>query len=447
MPVVRHRHHRQRRQGHHPGGHRQRAGLAREQAVLGPEMLEGRRLLAAAVAPQFEVRWNEAAVRLAAKNVRVTQATTFGPVALLQTASATLTIVNRGTADLQLHGDQPVRFQGKAAADFRIAALPETSVVPPGGSVSVDVTFAPQGLGVRQAKVTVVTAVPIKRPQSFAIAGRGLAAPPIVDAPAAAGVRVRQVAPEYVGTGVYHALYLPTDWQPDATFPVIVEYPPNAWKPAGTTGRVEDTHLGYHQSQGTGFIWVTMPLITTRGGRPRNSTTWWDNGKASDPAGQRLAVDYTKLNLPRILEAFGGDPERVFVTGFSRGAIAAGYVALADAEIANLWLGFLPHSFHDTATNRLARIGGRASFITYGQRDQGASSSRSAAQRLEQLGFPVERHMIAGLGHSDRWILPGAGGPQAAAVRTALREWLDWVMTERPGRPQVAGLVVLPAAA
>jgi len=447
MPVARHSsHHRhlQRPRGH---GHRRRARLGREPATLGPEMLEARRLLAAAPAPQFEVRWNEAAVRLAAKNVRATQTTDFGPVALLQTASATLTIVNRGTADLQLHGDQPLRIQGKAAADFRITALPETPVVPPGGSVSVDVAFAPQGLGVRQAKVTVVTAVPTKRPQSFAIAGRGLAAPRMIDAPAAAGARVRQVAPEYVDTGVYHSLYLPTDWRPDATFPVIVEYPPNAWKPAGTTGRVEDTHLGYHQSQGQGFIWVTMPLITTRGGLPRNSTNWWDNGKASDPVGQRLAVDYTKLNLPRILEAFGGDPERVFVTGFSRGAIAAGYVALADAEIANLWLGFLPHSFHDTSPDRLARIAGRASFITYGQKDQGASSSRTAAQRLEQLGFPVERHMIAGLGHSDRWILPGAGGSQAAAVRTALREWLEWVMTERPGRPQVTGLVVLPAAA
>jgi hypothetical protein len=133
MLVVRHHHHHQRRQDRRSRGHRRRAELARGSAVLGPEMLEGRRLLAAAVAPQFEVRWNEAAVRLTAKNVRATQATNFGPVSLLQTASATLTIVNRGTVDLQLDGERPLRFQGKAAADFRIAALPETSVVPPGG--------------------------------------------------------------------------------------------------------------------------------------------------------------------------------------------------------------------------------------------------------------------------------------------------------------------------
>ena len=35
----------------------------------------------------------------------------------------------------------------------------------------------------------------------------------------APGKRVRQVAPDYVGTDVHHALYLPTDWKPDGKYP------------------------------------------------------------------------------------------------------------------------------------------------------------------------------------------------------------------------------------
>ena len=41
------------------------------------------------------------------------------------------------------------------------------------------------------------------------------------------GKRVRQVAPEYKGTQVYHTLYLPTDWQKGKTYPVLVEYTGN----------------------------------------------------------------------------------------------------------------------------------------------------------------------------------------------------------------------------
>ena len=43
----------------------------------------------------------------------------------------------------------------------------------------------------------------------------------------AAGKFVKQVAPEYQGTEVYHALYLPTDWVAGKLYPVIVEYAGN----------------------------------------------------------------------------------------------------------------------------------------------------------------------------------------------------------------------------
>jgi hypothetical protein len=89
----------------------------------------------------------------------------------------------------------------------------------------------------------------------------------------AAGRRVRQVAVEYQGTQVYHALYLPVDWQPGRRYPVIVEYAGNEFAPSGSTGEVKDANLGYGLTGGTGFLWVCMPCIAVGG--QQNATLWW----------------------------------------------------------------------------------------------------------------------------------------------------------------------------
>ena len=81
----------------------------------------------------------------------------------------------------------------------------------------------------------------------------------------AAGRRVRQVAPEYKGTEVYHALYLPVDWEPDGKYPVIVEYTGNKFAECGSTGEVRDANLGYGLSGGKRFIWVSMPCTSWDG--------------------------------------------------------------------------------------------------------------------------------------------------------------------------------------
>lgn len=177
-----------------------------------------------------------------------------------------------------------------------------------------------------------------------------------------AGRRVRQVAPEYVGTGVYHALYLPVDWKPGEKYPVIVEYTGNQFENSGSTGEVKDANLGYGLTAGKGYIWTSMPYVE-KGGR-QNALWWWGDKQAT--------VDYCKVNLPRICKQFGGDLERVFICGFSRGAIAASYIGLADDEIATFWKGMITHDHFDgqrtwdypesdraAALARLARLKGR----------------------------------------------------------------------------------------
>ena len=162
-----------------------------------------------------------------------------------------------------------------------------------------------------------------------------LVSPEMTNERPSAGKRVRQVATEYEGSDVYHALYLPVDWEPDRKYPVIVEYTGNRWPACNSTGRLEDANLGYGMSGGRGFIWISMPYIQGN----ETVVTWWGEREAT--------VDYCKVNVPRICETYGGDAENVFLCGFSRGAIGAGYIGLADDEIASLWKGIFTHDPFD----------------------------------------------------------------------------------------------------
>ncbi|MEO0477226.1 MAG: sulfatase-like hydrolase/transferase, partial [Planctomycetota bacterium] len=198
-----------------------------------------------------------------------------------------------------------------------------------------------------------------------------LVTPPMTDEDPAPGKRVRQVAPEYKGTDIYHALYLPSDWEEGKTYPVLVEYTGNKFPPGQGSGAVKDANLGYGLSGGKGFIWVTMPCVQ-KGGK-KNSLTWWGDRQAT--------IDYCKTNLPRILKEFGGDMDSVFICGFSRGAIACSYIGLADDEIASFWKGFIAHDHFD------------------GQRDWGypEAKRKHALQRLTRLkGRPV---LASGIGN------------------------------------------------
>ena len=103
--------------------------------------------------------------------------------------------------------------------------------------------------------------------------------------------------------------------------------------PGGSRTRVWATAL----AGGRRFLWITMPCVEK--GRTENAVTWWGDREAT--------VEYCKTNLPRVCAQFGGDPANVIVCGFSRGAIATSYIALADDGIAALWKAFYSHDHYD----------------------------------------------------------------------------------------------------
>ena len=254
---------------------------------------------------------------------------------------------------------------------------------------------------------------------------KDLVTPKMTQETPAPGRRIRQVAPEYEGTQVYHSLYLPTDWQKGKTYPVLVEYTGNKFPACGSTGEVKGANLGYGLSGGKGFIWVSMPYIQK--GKKENTVKWWGDRQAT--------IDYCKLNLPRICKKFGGDPDNLFICGFSRGAIACGYIGLADNEIAAFWKGMIAHDHFDghrkwgypksdraSALKRLARLKGRPTLVCGSANDYLKEHLQLGAFTF--LPVPVGRIFDIPDGpvihtHTDLW------AHRNSSTRQTARAWLQ----------------------
>lgn len=268
--------------------------------------------------------------------------------------------------------------------------------------------------------------------------------PPMVDGVApSAGLRVRQTHPGYADTAAYHALYLPSDWRPGRKYPVIVEYMGNGpWKDTAgdvSTGRPEDANLGYGMMgpNGTGFIWVSMPFLTSwLGPRTNVSTYWWGcpDVVASKGCGSAYnatpTVDYAKRVVGDVIENFGGDPNAVILTGWSRGAIACGAIGLHDDEIAKLWRAFIPYSHLDgdcgplpwnapeLVKARYARLAGRPQ-LNIGECDVATVSGRAWLEEIGVLDTGNFTFETTGFqNHNNAWILRPSKG------RDRLRRWL-----------------------
>ena len=185
---------------------------------------------------------------------------------------------------------------------------------------------------VANATVTIrrLTAVGVAEPWQRPT-GR-LELPPIETRPPAAGRRVRYQLPEDKGTGIHCLVYLPGDWNPGHRYPLIVEYPGNIFYTPGcySTGLPDQCAIGYGMTQGEGAIWVSLPFIDRAAGTIAEHG--W--GNPDDTA------DYAVSVVEHICRSLGGDRSNVLLTGFSRGAIACGFIGLRNDRIAHLWKAF-----------------------------------------------------------------------------------------------------------
>ena len=256
------------------------------------------------------------------------------------------------------------------------------------------------------------------------------------------GNRVKIITPEYVGTDVHHSLYLPIDWQPNKKYPVMVEYTGNYDPFSGSTGKVQDAHLGYGLCGLKGWIWVILPFIEKD--HKQNAVKWWGAKEAT--------IEYCKVNVPRICEDFNGDIKNVFICGFSRGAIAVNYIGLADDEISALWRGFIAHDHYDgvkedwpypgadrsSALKRLKRLQGRSQLIC-ANKNSFARQTRKYLTHYQHLGkfsfidIPISKlfkipndYFISP--HTDLWMC------KDSKYRKLIRQWLALSCNKAVGR-------------
>jgi hypothetical protein len=274
------------------------------------------------------------------------------------------------------------------------------------------------------------------------LAAADLTLPPLTDQGPQPGKRAAVTATECAGTKVRHLITLPDDWTPDwqakgKRWPVIAEYTGNYFPTSGSTGEVEGAALGYGLSRGQA-IWVVLPYVAKD--RKKNERTWWGDIDAT--------VGYAKTNLPRICAEFGGDPKKVVLCGFSRGAIGVSFLGLHDDEVAQLWCGLWAHDhfdgmrewkghawgsplarYREEATVRLRRLRGRPLLVSQG----GAETKKFIASVAPTNVTHLTVDMAALFGtfpneyvkhpHNDRWPLRDGEATQAA------RAWFERVTT------------------
>lgn len=255
-----------------------------------------------------------------------------------------------------------------------------------------------------------------------------LTIPPLVEGNSAPGKRTVGKLKPYQQTKVFHTVYLPTDWTPNCKFPVIIEFAGNGpyRNKLGDvcTGKVENCRLGYGISGGEQFIWVCLPFVDPT--RQHNQLRWWGDAAAT--------VEYCKQVVADICNNQGGDPDRVFLCGFSRGAIACNYIGLYDDEIAALWCGMICHSHYDgvrrwnyahddsvSALRRLRRLKSTPQFIC---QESSIDATRDyLAMTKIQGDFTFLELPFAN--HTDRWVLNNI------PARDQLRRWVKQVMARK----------------
>ncbi|MCE9604601.1 MAG: hypothetical protein K8U03_06805 [Planctomycetia bacterium] len=252
-----------------------------------------------------------------------------------------------------------------------------------------------------------------------------LTVPAVVEGVPEAGKRVQQRNVGFEDGGIYHALYLPPDWKAGEKYPVIVEYPGNGGYSNAlgdrSVGRVEDCKLGYGISGGRRMIWVSLPFVDLK--QRKHALNWWGDADAT--------AAYCRTTVERICADYGGDRDAVILTGFSRGAIACGYIGLRDDATAKLWRAIIAHSHYDgvrrwgfsdddeaSAAKRLVRFHGKPQFISHEK-----SIDDTAAYLKRHDGLTSTTLLaIPYPNHSDEWVL------KDIPERKQLRTWLDKVL-------------------
>ena len=130
------------------------------------------------VGPEINVKGNSVSIADGDTTPSAADNTDFGSVGVGALVARTFTIENTGNANLNLTGTPKVSITGANFAEFTATTQP-ASLVAPGGTTTFTIQFAPIGLGLRTATVSIANDDVDENPYNFSIAGTGACFPSI----------------------------------------------------------------------------------------------------------------------------------------------------------------------------------------------------------------------------------------------------------------------------
>ena len=154
------------------------------------------------------------------------------------------------------------------------------------------------------------------------------------------------------------------------------------------------------------------------------------------------------------MKEFGADPNKVFLCGFSRGAIGVNFIGLHDEQISSFWTAFITHDHFDgvkrwekttwgspldhyrkDALERLRRVGNRPYLVSQnGSKQDSEDYLRSVLSTVNNFTFGyVNTGEILGkfpndfarAAHTDRWPL------KPSRYRSMTWTWMNRVANDR----------------
>lgn len=237
---------------------------------------------------------------------------------------------------------------------------------------------------------------------------------------------------DYSKEGHFSTMYLPTDWTPDRTWPILVELTGNGGyrddRGDVCSGASWDGQLAYGITGGYGAICLSVPFMNEAG--TSSVSQWWGDPPTYNSEETLLAL---QQGIQHVSKEYGGDSKRVILVGFSRGSIAVNAIGLSTDQASGLWKAAVCFSHYDgvqewpvagsdavSSLKRLERLGNKPQFLI-------SESARQEPAQVEQTRSYLEKTGIRGeftfattgfLNHSDQWAL------RPSPARTKLREWL-----------------------
>jgi hypothetical protein len=251
---------------------------------------------------------------------------TFASQAIgMTSAGQTVTATNTGTANLLFEN---VALTGADPSDFTIENSCIGSVITPGSSCTITVTFSPQDPGTRTADVTWTTDAP-GSPQTTPLTGTGAGAPPPLTIDDQFYSCSNGVCDVNDGGGVIINNFF------SVTFEASGGTPPDTWSgtvPAGMTLRPSGLMLGDPTKLGTQTFHLT---VTDSAGKTASGTfsfTTVNSPAPGPPDCEHFGIDTTTLSGP----AFNGKTPSGTATDNETNDSACGGFTLLTVTVKNV---------------------------------------------------------------------------------------------------------------